>query len=49
MNMLAYFKERYKEKVDKIVLTTNGYHLNECMIYMKDIVDIVDRDRKSVV
>lgn len=42
MNMLAYFKERYKEKVDKIVLTTNGYHLNECMIYMKDIVDIVN-------
>lgn len=42
MSDLAYFKTVWSSKIDKIVLTTNGYHLYECIRDMIDIVDIVN-------
>ena len=42
MNTLMFFKNAYKNKIDKIVLTTNGFHLYECIPIMKDVVDIVN-------
>ena len=42
MNTLYSYKTAYKDKIDKIVLTSNGYHLFECIEYMEDIVDIVN-------
>lgn len=38
MNILR----KYKSKADSIVLTTNGYNLDECLEYMEGIVDIVN-------
>ncbi|MBP3635792.1 MAG: radical SAM protein [Bacilli bacterium] len=34
--------EKYKFKADKIVLTTNGYNLEKCLIDMAGIVDVVN-------
>lgn len=42
MDLLRMFKKYYKNKIDKIVLTTNGFHLYECIKYMKNVVDIVN-------
>ena len=42
MKDLAYFKNLYPTKIDKIVLTTNGFHLFECIEYMTNVVDIVN-------
>lgn len=42
MDCLKFFKKIYKDKIDKIVLTTNGFHLYECIPYMEDIIDIVN-------
>ena len=39
---LAYFKGIYPSKIDKIVLTSNGYHLYECISSMINVVDIVN-------
>ena len=42
MEILLFFKQTYREKIDKIVMTTNGFHLYECIPYMKDVIDIVN-------
>lgn len=42
MKDLAYFKSIYPSKISKIVLTTNGYHLYECVNSMINVVDIVN-------
>ena len=42
MDTLYSYKIVYKDKIDKIVLTSNGYHLFECIEYMEGIVDIVN-------
>ena len=42
MKDLLYFKITYPTKIDKIVLTTNGFHLYECIKYMINVVDIVN-------
>lgn len=42
MEILLFFKQTYGEKIDKIVMTTNGFHLYECIPYMKDVIDIVN-------
>lgn len=42
MRCLTYFKNNYTTKIDKIVLTTNGFHLYDCIEYMKGVVDIVN-------
>jgi len=34
--------EKYKTKIEKIVLTTNGYNLEKCIVSMNGIVDIVN-------
>ena len=34
--------KKYHNKVDKIVLTTNGFHLKECLPELIDVVDIVN-------
>lgn len=34
--------KRFKNKTEKIVLTTNGFHLKQCLPYMYGIVDIVN-------
>ena len=33
---------KYKDKAQKIVLTTNGFRLKACLKYMKNVVDIVN-------
>ena len=43
MKTLDFYKNIiYPGKIDKIVLTTNGYHLYECIPFMKGVVDIVN-------
>lgn len=42
MVYLKQFKIKYASKIDKIVLTTNGFHLFECIEYMTNVVDIVN-------
>lgn len=42
MDCLKFFKKINKNKIDKIVLTTNGFHLYECIPYMEDVIDIVN-------
>ena len=42
MDLLCIFKRDYGHKIDKIVLTTNGFHLYECIPYMRSVVDIVN-------
>lgn len=33
---------KYKSKIDKVVLTSNGFNLEKCLIHMKNVVDIVN-------
>lgn len=33
---------KFKSKTQKVVLTTNWFRLKECLIYMKDVIDIVN-------
>lgn len=42
MRVLKQYKDWYRNNIDKIVLTTNGFHIYECIPYMKDVVDIVN-------
>lgn len=42
MMVLHQYKIKYHDKIDKIVLTTNGFHLYECIPYMENVVDIVN-------
>lgn len=39
---LMYVLREYKNQTDKIVLTTNGFHLAECLPEMAGVVDIVN-------
>ena len=39
---LMFILRDYKEKTSKIVLTTNGFHLRECLPSMAGVVDIVN-------
>ena len=32
----------YKEKVSRVILTTNGFRIYDCIDYMEDVVDIVN-------
>ena len=42
MDLLRIYKARFGSLVDKIVLTTNGYHLFECIDMLDGVVDIVN-------
>lgn len=42
MNTLWGYKKKYSSKIDKIVLTTNGFQLYKCIPYMYDVIDIVN-------
>lgn len=42
MTYLKQFKIKYASKIDKIVLTSNGFHLYECINDMIDVIDIVN-------
>lgn len=42
MDILKFYKNIYQNNIDKIVLTTNGFHLYECIPYMKNVIDIVN-------
>ena len=42
MEILSRFKKWYGDKIDKIVITTNGLHLYECIPYMENVIDIVN-------
>lgn len=39
---LMQILKKYKSKISKIVLTTNGFHLEECVQDMEGVVDIVN-------
>ena len=41
-NKLMDYLKKYKSKVDKIVLTTNGFKLDKCLPSMIGVVDIVN-------
>ena len=42
MDILKVYKTNYKNIIDKIVLTTNGYKLYDCLKSMIGVVDIVN-------
>lgn len=42
MDVLKKYKDTNSWQIDKIVLTTNGYQLDQCIEYMVGIVDIVN-------
>lgn len=42
MDILRLIKKIYSNKIDKIVMTTNGFHLYECIPYMEGVVNIVN-------
>lgn len=42
MEILYTIKKGYSNKIDKIILTTNGFHLYECIPYMNNVIDIVN-------
>ena len=34
--------KKYKSKIEKVVLTTNGFNLESCIPHLRDVVDIVN-------
>ena len=42
MQILSLYKSMYASKIDKIVMTTNGFHLYECINSMEGVIDIVN-------
>ena len=42
LSLLKSYKLKYKDFIDKIVLTTNGYKLMECLDNVINVVDIVN-------
>lgn len=42
MDILKVYKDSYKDRISKIVLTTNGYKLYDCIKSMIGVVDIVN-------
>lgn len=42
IELIYNFRKRYSDKIDKVVLTTNGFHLYECIPYLYPTIDIVN-------
>jgi len=42
MDLLKRYKAKFGSSIDKVVLTTNGYHLFECIDMINGVVDIVN-------
>lgn len=42
VDIIYNIRKIYSDKIEKVVITTNGFHLAECIKYMYPIIDIVN-------